>query len=185
MTSSASPPTMAPGDRVRRRSVSLGAVPTDRSVRPSSYPDCRQPGQHAADSFLESRLRDVLEERDGPNSRGRTGIRIPDDPDPPRGRSRSVSSKTADAARIKETASHNRRKLLSIHESAGCEDEYHAGKGAGAISMSVGYTSRLDSNRAVFSSLRMRMGYKVNKRRRTGGLPAGSVRSFARAAVCR
>jgi transposase len=55
----------------------------------------------------------------------------PDDPAPTRGRSRSVSSNRADATRIKDVASHNRRMLLIIHDSERGEDVHQAETGDG------------------------------------------------------
>ena len=109
------------GDRVRRRGVPLGAVPMNRD-RPA---------------FLVSRLPPAPPARPGPlppwspaRRAGTTRRSVfsratptrPRRSHPPRGRSRSVSSNTADAARIKDTASHSRSKRLIIHESGRGED---------------------------------------------------------------
>ena len=119
-----------PGDRIRRRGVSLGVVPADPDRPALLVPRLRQPRQHAPDPLLDGRLRDVLEQRDRANPPGRLRA-IADDPAPPRGRSRSVSSKTADAATIKSAASHNRRKLLIIRRSGRVEEVQRAESGGG------------------------------------------------------
>ena len=75
MTSSSSPPTIA-----RAIVFDVAASPSalyrrTESVRPSWYPDCRQPRQHAPGPFLDGRLRDVLEQRDRAYPRGRPRTR--------------------------------------------------------------------------------------------------------------
>ena len=102
-------------------------------------PRLRQPRQHAPGPLLEGRLRDVLEERDRADPRGRPRTR-PDDAPPPRGRSRSVSSNTADAARIKNAASHNRSRLLIIDESE--RERFLPGEGRGTGSVTTPARSR-------------------------------------------
>ena len=140
-----------PGDRVRRRGVPLGVVAADPDRPALLVPRLRQPRQHAPDPLLEGRLRDVLEQRDRADLAGDSEP-VPDDPTRPRGRSRSVSSNTADAARIKETASHNRRKLLNIHESGRGEDGHHAEAGDG-LGHDAGHIHvELDSNPDSLSS---------------------------------
>ena len=134
-----------PGDRIRRRGVPLGVVPVDPERPAFPVSRLRQPRQHAPDPLLDGRLRDVLEERDRADPRRATRTR-PASPRPA-ARSRSVSSNTADAARIKNVASHNRRKLLIIHES-GCGEDVHQA-GTGSVTTPAGSMSRLDLNRAV------------------------------------
>jgi hypothetical protein len=81
---------------------------------------------------------------------------IPDDPAPPRGRSRSVSSNTADATKIKKVASHNRRTRLIIQESGRGNFVHQPKARTGLVTTPVGSTSQLDSSRAAVSSLPIR-----------------------------
>src|SRR5262249_57079598 len=132
MTSSASPPRIA-----RAIAFDVAASPSalyrrTRIVRPSWYPDSANPAitprtpssRVACETWWNNATERTLPDDPSP---------VSDDPDTTRGRSRSVSSNRADAARIKSVASHSRTKILFISGSGGggTDTERRQGDGSG------------------------------------------------------
>ena len=159
MTSSSSPPTIA-----RAIVYDVAASPSalyrrTRRVRPSRYPDSANPASTpwtpssmvACETCWNTATERILPRDAGP---------VAADPVPSRGRCRSVSSNTADAPRIKDRASHSRRRLFIIQQPVLKGPTPCGGSGTSCATTPVGSRLRFDINRASMSTLKI-----------TGGVP--------------
>ena len=170
MIRSSSPPTIS-----RAIVFDVAASPSalnrrSRIVRPSWYPAAASPASTpwapssmvACETCWNNATERTLPADPGP---------VPDDPAPPRGRSRSVSSNTADAATIKndgepqpkETLDHPRIRAWGGRTPG-------EGRGTGSVTTPAGSTSQLDISRAPLSSLKI-----PGARTKTGATETGEI----------